>query len=194
MDDVLAIPTEAILDSGRRKIVFVSIGDGRFEPREIVTGLTGDHHMTEILSGLVEGDPVVVSGQFLIDSESQLQEAIRKMLSRRSGEGEDSADQQPETVFSCPMHPEVIAAEPGRCSVCGMDLEERDATPAELASLHGEHMREQADDHGDGIEEPVAAGEYMCPMHPEVVSDEPGRCPVCGMFLEKVAVEGGEDR
>jgi len=89
-DDVLAIPTEAILDSGKRKIVFVSVGDGRFEPREIVTGLTGDHHLTEVISGLEEGDPVVVSGQFLIDSESQLEEAIDKMLSRHSklaGEG-----------------------------------------------------------------------------------------------------------
>ena len=121
MDDVLAIPTEAILDSGRRKIVFVSIGDGRFEPREIVTGLTGDHHVTEILSGLAEGDEVVVSGQFLLDSESQLQEAIRKMLARRSGAGEVAHERS--TVFSCPMHPEVIAAEPGRCSVCGMFLE-----------------------------------------------------------------------
>jgi Cu(I)/Ag(I) efflux system membrane fusion protein/cobalt-zinc-cadmium efflux system membrane fusion protein len=139
MDDVLAIPTEAILDSGRRKIVFVSVGDGHFEPREIVTGLTGDHHMTEVLSGIVPGEQIVVSGQFLIDSESQLQEAIRKMLARRSGEGEASADQQPETVFSCPMHPEVIADEPGRCPVCGMDLEERDASAAELASLHDQH-------------------------------------------------------
>jgi hypothetical protein len=139
MDDVLAIPTEAILDSGRRKIVFVSVGDGHFEPREIVTGLTGDHHMTEVLSGIVPGEQIVVSGQFLIDSESQLQEAIRKMLARRSGEGEASADQQRETVFSCPMHPEVIADEPGRCPVCGMDLEERDASAAELASLHDQH-------------------------------------------------------
>jgi Cu(I)/Ag(I) efflux system membrane fusion protein/cobalt-zinc-cadmium efflux system membrane fusion protein len=139
-DDVLAIPTEAILDSGRRKIVFVSVGEGRFEPREIVTGLTGDHHMTEVLSGLAEGEQVVVSGQFLLDSESQLQEAIRKMLAWRSGADEASTEQQPETVFSCPMHPEVVAAEPGRCPVCGMDLEERDASPAELGSLHGEHM------------------------------------------------------
>jgi Cu(I)/Ag(I) efflux system membrane fusion protein/cobalt-zinc-cadmium efflux system membrane fusion protein len=87
-DDVLAIPTEAILDSGRRKIVFVSVGQGRFEPREIVTGLTGDHHVTEVISGLAEGEQVVVSGQFLIDSESQLEEAIQKMLARRAGDGE----------------------------------------------------------------------------------------------------------
>ena len=49
-----------------------------------MTGLTGDGHVTEVLSGLEAGEQVVVSGQFLIDSESQLEEAIQKMLSRRS--------------------------------------------------------------------------------------------------------------
>jgi hypothetical protein len=131
MEDVLAIPTEAILDSGRRKIVFVSIGNGRFEPREVVTGLSGDHHITEIVSGIAEGEEIVVSGQFLIDSESQLQEAISKMLARRSGAEQDSGEPAPETVYSCPMHPEVVAHEPGRCPICGMELEKRTA-------VHGE--------------------------------------------------------
>jgi len=88
-EEVVAVPTEAILDSGRRKIVFVSVGEGRFEPREIVTGLTGDHHVTEVVSGIEPGEEIVVSAQFLIDSESQLQEAIRKMLARRSSEREE---------------------------------------------------------------------------------------------------------
>jgi rubrerythrin len=192
-DDVLAIPTEAILDSGRRKIVFVSVGEGRFEPREIVKGLTGDHHMTEVVSGLEEGDLVVVSGQFLLDSESQLQEAIRKMLARRSGGADVSAERQLETVFSCPMHPEAFAAEPGRCPVCGMDLEERDATAAELESPHGDRAHEPAKDHGGGMDETAGAVQYMCPMHPEVVADEPGRCPVCGMFLEELAPKSGAE-
>ena len=60
-------------------------------PREIVTGLTGDHHMTEVLSGLAEGEEVVVSGQFLLDSESQLQEAIGKMAARV---GEESCSRE----------------------------------------------------------------------------------------------------
>jgi Cu(I)/Ag(I) efflux system membrane fusion protein/cobalt-zinc-cadmium efflux system membrane fusion protein len=185
LDDVLAIPTEAILDSGRRKIVFASVGDGRFEPREIVTGLVGDRHMTEVLSGLEEGEEVVVSGQFLLDSESQLQEAIRKMLDRRAGRSDSSAVAHPETLFSCPMHLEVVSAEAGRCPVCGMDLEERAGSPEELAQLYEDHTDRH--EHGDAVSDAVPAGQYACPMHPEIVSDEPGRCPICGMFLEKVA-------
>jgi rubrerythrin len=196
VDDVLAIPSEAILDSGRRKIVFVAVGEGRFEPREIVTGLTGDRHITEVLSGLAAGEEVVVSGQFLLDSESQLQEAIRKMLARRAG-GSEAAEPRPETLFSCPMHPDVVAAEPGRCPVCGMDLEERRGSPDELRSLHGDprHAPEGAHDHGEHADELAPStepGAYVCPMHPQAVSDAPGRCPVCGMFLERAAPGGGD--
>jgi Cu(I)/Ag(I) efflux system membrane fusion protein/cobalt-zinc-cadmium efflux system membrane fusion protein len=124
LDDVLALPTEAIIDSGRRKIVFVSVDDGHFEPREIVTGLTGDRHVTEVLSGIEEGEQIVTSGQFLLDSESQLQEAIRKMLERRAGGGQSAGTATPETVYSCPMHPEITSHEPGSCPICGMFLEE----------------------------------------------------------------------
>lgn len=184
VDDALAIPTEAILDSGRRKIVFVALGGGRFEPREIVTGLVGDRHVTEVLSGLAEGEEVVVSGQFLLDSESQLQEAIRKMLDPRSGRDDSSAASVPETLYSCPMHPEVISAGPGRCPECGMDLEERPGAPEEITRLYGEHA--QGHDQGDAASGAVQADRYTCPMHAEIVSDEPGRCPICGMFLEKV--------
>lgn len=185
VDDVLAIPTEAILDSGRRKIVFASVGDGRFEPREIVTGLVGDRHMTEVLSGLEAGEEIVVSGQYLLDSESQLQEAIRKMLDRRAGKSSRSATARQETLFSCPMHPDVISAEAGRCPQCGMDLEVRAGSSEELAKLYAEHTH--AHEHGDTMSEVTGAEPYTCPMHPSIVSEQPGRCPVCGMFLEKVA-------
>lgn len=148
VDDALVIPTEAILHSGIREIVFVALGEGRFEPREITTGLVGDRHMTQVLSGLAGGEEVVMSGQFMIDSESQLQEAIAKMLARRSSPPDDHANMQhDEMVYACPMHPDQTSHEPGRCPVCGMDLEQRTATPEELVRVrarmgdaeHGAH-------------------------------------------------------
>jgi Cu(I)/Ag(I) efflux system membrane fusion protein/cobalt-zinc-cadmium efflux system membrane fusion protein len=185
VDDVLAVSTEAILDSGKRKIVFVEVSEGRFEPREVVTGLTGDHHMTEIVSGIDEGDQIVVSGQFLLDSESQLQEGIRKMLARRSGGAESAAASEPQTLYSCPMHPEAVSDEPGRCPECGMDLEEREATPGELARFHEGHHHDQEGETSHAAE----GAKYFCPMHPEIASEDPGRCPVCGMFLERKSEE-----
>jgi len=121
-DDALVVPSEAILHSGKRELVFLDLGEGRFEPREITTGLVGDRHKTQVLSGLEEGDVVVTSGQFLIDSESQLQEAIGKLR----GNGSASADSGPDeadAVYACPMHPEETSHEPGQCGICGMDLE-----------------------------------------------------------------------
>jgi Cu(I)/Ag(I) efflux system membrane fusion protein len=145
-DDSLILPTEAILHSGKRELVFVALGDGRFEPREITTGLIGDRHKTEVLSGLVEGEEVVTSGQFLIDSESQLQEAISKMLARRSGAASNDATENPQQLlYACPMHPDEISHEPGECSICGMDLEQRTATPEEFARLDSRKDRGSRD-------------------------------------------------
>jgi membrane fusion protein, copper/silver efflux system len=78
MEDHLVVPNEAILDTGERKIAFVSLGDGVFEPRELKTGLRTREY-TVVLEGLEEGEPVVVSGNFLIDSESRLKAALAGM-------------------------------------------------------------------------------------------------------------------
>ena len=76
--EALAVPKSAVLDTGSRKLVFVSRGEGRFDPREIRTGyLAGDYY--QVLEGLRAGEQVVTSANFLIDSESQLSTATGQM-------------------------------------------------------------------------------------------------------------------
>jgi membrane fusion protein, copper/silver efflux system len=70
----IAVPVDAVLDAGLTKRVFVERADGAFEPREVETGWRfGDR--VEIVTGLAEGDRVVVAGTFLLDSESRLRHA-----------------------------------------------------------------------------------------------------------------------
>jgi Cu(I)/Ag(I) efflux system membrane fusion protein len=77
-ESATAVPSEAVIRSGTREKVFVQVGEGKFEPREVVLGLASKGWV-EILEGVQEGESVVTSAQFLIDSESKLREAVAKM-------------------------------------------------------------------------------------------------------------------
>ncbi len=74
----LSIPSDAILKSKEGDFVIIAQDRGRFQPQKILSGLKYKGR-TEILSGIKENDKIVVSGQFLIDSESALRESFRKM-------------------------------------------------------------------------------------------------------------------
>ncbi len=74
----LAVPQEAVLDSGNGQVVFVARGDGYFEPRKVVLGDRVDNKVI-VLSGLNAGERVVTSGNFLVDSESTLKAAASGM-------------------------------------------------------------------------------------------------------------------
>lgn len=74
----MTVPSEAILRSSTGSHVIVAMGDGKFQARDVKTGAAGGGQ-TEILSGLKEGEDVVVSAQFLIDSESSLKESLQKL-------------------------------------------------------------------------------------------------------------------
>jgi len=101
----LTVPLEAVIDSGLRKTVYVDHGDGTFEPRMVETGWrAGDR--VEIVHGLAEDEKIVVSGGFLLDSESRM---------KRAAEG---------------------IANPARDLVCGMDVDETKARSAGLSAVH----------------------------------------------------------
>jgi hypothetical protein len=72
----LVIPEDAVIDSGKRQTVFISTGDGHFEPRTVVLGLHADDNRVVVLSGLKAGERVVTRATFLLDSESQLRAAL----------------------------------------------------------------------------------------------------------------------
>ncbi len=74
----LVVPAEAVLDTGVKKVVFVDRGNGYFEPRDVTAGeRMGDR--IQVLSGLRAGERIVISGNFLINSESQLESAAQGM-------------------------------------------------------------------------------------------------------------------
>ena len=77
--NVVVIPVEAIVRSGKINQVFVVTSPGKFEPHQVKLGLESDGRIV-VLSGIKAGDEVVTSAQFLIDSESKLREATSKMM------------------------------------------------------------------------------------------------------------------
>lgn len=174
----LLVPDSAVLRSGEKNTVFVALEGGRFDPRTVTLGPRSEDNMYQVLSGLAEGERVVISGQFMLDSESQLREAIQKMLEPgKTGEPEKTIDQairhmpaaEATTAYVCPM-PEHVSIEykhSGKCPLCGMTLVPVSADL--MAQLRPE----------------PAVAYYTCPMpeHADMHMEKPGKCPKCGMTL-----------
>ncbi|MFI9652769.1 efflux RND transporter periplasmic adaptor subunit [Guyparkeria halopsychrophila] len=116
-----------------------------------------------------------------------------------AGDGGDTV-----TRWTCPMHPQIVEEEPGSCPICGMDLVEKEfpAEQTSQAANGGQDSAAKDDDH-EGQSQAVSSDDggdtvtrYTCPMHPQIVEEEPGSCPICGMDLvekEYPAEQAGED-
>ena len=179
---VLLIPDMAILRSGEKNTVFVALDGGKFDPRTVKLGPQAENDEYQILSGVAEGERIVTSGQFMLDSESQLREAVQKMLKPQKASERETMSQSstlatnapPSTTaeamtYICPMpeHVSIGYDHPGKCSICEMTLVP--VTQAILRKLQpgGKILY------------------YTCPMpeHSDVRSDKPGKCPKCAMTL-----------
>ncbi|MET0366890.1 MAG: efflux RND transporter periplasmic adaptor subunit [Methylobacterium sp.] len=91
---VVAVPDDAILDTGERRIVLLDRGEGRFAPTDVTVGLHGGGY-TEIRDGLSVGDRVVTGANFLIDAESNLKAALRSLAAPRDGRQAANAGARP---------------------------------------------------------------------------------------------------
>lgn len=104
--------------------------------------------------------------------------------------------------YTCPMHSEIVKNEPGSCPKCGMNLVPVDAEEKEHSHLQHQHTesKKEAIASHEGHVAPVVEmrtsqgfQKYTCPMHPQVVQDGPGKCPLCGMTLVPLAKPGKHD-
>jgi len=152
---------------------------GKFDPRAVTLGPQAENDQYQVLGGLSEGERIVTSGQFMLDSESQLREAIQKMTGPPKAAEPASVEAAAALTnaiapsvavkYVCPM-PEHVSIEydhPGKCPICGMTL-----VPVSQAAL------EKLQPGGKILY-------YTCPMpeHSDVHESKPGKCPKCGMTL-----------
>jgi FtsP/CotA-like multicopper oxidase with cupredoxin domain len=97
-------------------------------------------------------------------------------------------------VYACPMHPDVVQDEPGRCPHCGMMLLAKAVATTYACPMHSDVVQDEPGRCPKCgmklLAVPTSSITYVCPMHPEVVSHEAGRCPQCGMKLLPAALVG----
>lgn len=157
------VPETAVIRSGKSAIVILSLGDGKFKPVEVTLGHYSKGYY-QVLDGLKEKDIIVVSGQFMIDSESSLRAAVKLFSSARTNENDTA-----------------------KSGMKNMNMEKNknsgeDEMGGENIVRTGVIDLEAIDKNGDGKV-------YQDLMDWNVISDSEGRCPVCGMYLQEVTVE-----
>jgi RND family efflux transporter MFP subunit len=164
------VPQEAVVSSGARDIVLQSLGEGRFRPVPVTTGLTANGR-TQILSGLEGDETVVTSAQFLIDSEARLQGALRSLTSGSHRHGSSDAD-DPSHAHGSPH---------------------RHGSSAQHASSVQSDGGESMSDAGNGAMSPRDAAEPASPTTADPASDDGPRATSASDSLQTVQVIIGPD-
>jgi len=189
-DSAVLVPESAVLRSGARNTVFVALDGGKFEGRDVTLGVESENDLIQVTSGVSAGERIVTSGQFLLDSESQLREAIEKMRgstvgtktratagnSTNEATGNLTAKAEPEASFYvCPMpeHVSILYDHAGKCPICGMTLVSVTRSALQKIQPGGKVLY------------------YTCPMpeHANVHEAKPGKCPLCAMTLIPVMTQ-----
>lgn len=167
------VPETAVLRSGKQNIVIRSLGKGRFKPVEIKLGQYSEGYY-QVLAGLKVNDAIVTSGQFMIDSESNLRAAVNLFNSATIEETKknEMSDEGMRNMNS--VKKSDTSSQP--------ETKEHQHDEQESIIRGGTIDVESIDVNGDG-------SVYECPMDWNVISDENGRCPTCNMFLKEYSID-----
>lgn len=155
------VPENAILRSGMKDIVIISLGEGSFKPQNVTLGGYSNGYY-QVLNGLNAGDNVVTAAQFLIDSESNLKSAVSQMENSTNKSMSETSQPAKE-----------------------MNMEKKDSPkPKE----HSEWIRKGTIDLQE-IDKNKDGKVFEDIMDWNVISDTPGKCPLCGMTLREYTID-----
>ena len=171
------VPENAVIHSGMKNIVIIALGNGKFKPQAVELGGYADGYY-QVLNGLSEGNTIVTSAQFLIDSESNLKTAINQFQTGAPKESGEKKDEKRETkVEKQKMDDGKRLMEDGKQE---MEMEEHD---------HSTSIVHEGVIDVESIDRNKNGKLWECPMDWNVISDESGRCPVCNMKLKEYSIE-----
>ena len=168
------VPENAVIRSGEKDIVIIALGEGKFKPQQVTLGGYSNGYY-QVLKGLEAGNEIVTSAQFLIDSESNLKSAIDQLQSTAQL---IPKEEKPENSLSIKNYEENNKT---------MDMNKNDENKIDKNSIvrKGTINLKSIDQNKDGKV-------YQDMMDWNVISDDAGKCPLCGMKLKEVTIEQAE--
>ncbi len=172
------VPENAVIRSGARDIVILSLGDGRFKPQPVTLGGYSNGYY-QVLKGLTVGSKIVTSAQFLIDSESNLKSAIGMMQDAPSDSvaAGKQVDMNDNSDVKNPKQPVKLEKKT-----------ELKHEPAPTASGFTENILREGVIDLKSIDKNNDGKLFQDQMDWNVISDEPGKCPLCGMTLAELPI------
>jgi Cu(I)/Ag(I) efflux system membrane fusion protein/cobalt-zinc-cadmium efflux system membrane fusion protein len=164
------VPENAVIRSGQKDIIIVALGGGKFKPQEVTLGGYSQGYY-QVLSGLSEGTDIVTSAQFLIDSESNLRAAISQFTSPEHS------------------HTSVIEQKPSSESEHKNHKQQEQILQKKESSQKQESIIRKGVIDLNAIDKNKDGKVFQDLMDWNVISDEPGTCPICEMKLKEVTLE-----
>lgn len=173
--NAVTVPEQSIIRSGKDAIVIVALGEGKFKPASVKLGQNAEGYY-QVLDGLTAGTKVVTNSQFLIDSESNLRSAVNKFQS--SKEKSDTTAMKMDEVDS-------IESDDMQMSNDSQMQDDNHSQKSELIRKGTIDLK--------AIDENADRKVYQDIMDWNVISDEPGKCPICGMILKEFTLEQAKE-